>query len=247
MRLRHLRDRSLALGCLVGVWMASAQIAGPTVVPGPFATLDALCRMAGQAAYWASIAQSLRVFAMAFGLAALLAIPCGIGFALVPRLGRAMEPFVFALAATPRVAFVPLLIVLLGLGDPAKVALVFLGASIPILLNTWAGVRHADPDLVEMARAVGVSRWQRVAWVILPAALPMMVTGLRLGATIGLINTVVAELYTAIGGLGGLLARYGASFRMAEYMAIVVTLSVVGVVISSGLYHLEKFVKHRME
>ena len=74
---------------------------------------------------------------------------------------------------------------------------------------------------------------------MLPGALPFIVVGLRLGATIGLINTVVAELYTAVRGLGGLLAIYGNTFRMAEYFVVVLILAAIGVIVTEALRHLE--------
>jgi NitT/TauT family transport system permease protein len=142
---------------------------------------------------------------------------------------------VHGLAATPRVAFIPLIIVLLGLGFEAKILVVFLGAVMPVILNSYAGVRSADPDLVEMARATGASRGRVLVHVVLPGALPFLLAGIRIGATIGLINTVVAELYTAVTGLGGLLAIYGSRFQMAEYLAVVVALATIGVTMTEGL------------
>ncbi|MCD7059570.1 ABC transporter permease subunit [Pelagibacterium sp. HS1C4-1] len=154
-------------------------------------------------------------------------------------MGKTLEVYVYALAATPRVAFIPLIIVILGLGSEAKVFIVFLGAAMPILINTYAGVRQADGNLIEMARSVGASGPRIFARIILPGAVPYVIAGLRLGATIGLINTVVAELYTAVQGLGGLLAIYGNSFRMAEYFVVVLTLAAIGVVVTEGLRVLE--------
>jgi len=154
-------------------------------------------------------------------------------------LGKTMEIYVHALSATPRVAFIPLIIVLLGLGFQAKVFIVFLGAVMPIIINTYAGVKEVDTDLVEMARSVGARRSDIFRRIVLPSAVPFIVVGLRLGATIGLINTVVAELYTAVRGLGGLLAIYGNTFRMAEYFVVVLTLAFIGVVVTEILRHVE--------
>src|SRR5690606_6528248 len=141
---------------------------------------------------------------------------------------------------TPRVAFIPLIIVALGLGVQAKLVIVFLGAVMPVILNAYAGVRAADPELLEMARATGAGRTRILRHVILPGAMPYLLTGIRIGATIGLINTVVAELYTAISGLGGLLALYGSRFRMAEYLAVVVVLAVIGGTMTETLRLIEK-------
>ena len=137
-------------------------------------------------------------------------------------------------------AFIPLIIVLLGLGVQAKVFIVFLGAAMPILLKTYAGVLASNDELVEMAKSVGASRWRIFTRITVPSALPFIVVGLRVGATIGLINTVVAELYTAVKGLGGLLAIYGNTFRMAEYFVIVLILATVGVVVTELLRHLQQ-------
>jgi ABC-type nitrate/sulfonate/bicarbonate transport system permease component len=145
--------------------------------------------------------------------------------------------------ATPRVSFIPLIIVLLGLGAEAKVAIVFLGAVMPILINTYAGVIHADGELVEMARSTGASRVQVFRRVLLPGALPFIVVGLRLGATIGLINTVVSELYTAVRGLGGLLALYGNTFQMSKYFVVVFVLATIGTLVTQTL----RLAESRME
>jgi NitT/TauT family transport system permease protein len=150
-----------------------------------------------------------------------------------------MEVYANAFMATPRVAFIPLIIVLLGLGFKAKIAVVFLGAVMPILINTYAGVLNADGELVEMARSAGANRRQIFRRILLPGALPFIVVGLRLGATIGLINTIVAELYTAISGLGGLLAFYGNTFQMGKYFVVIITLALVGVTITQLIRLLE--------
>jgi NitT/TauT family transport system permease protein len=90
-----------------------------------------------------------------------------------------------------------------------------------------------------MARSVGASRSRIFGKIILPGAVPYVITGMRIGATIGLINTVVAELYTAVRGLGGLLAIYGNTFRMAEYFVVVLTLALTGVIVTEVLRHVE--------
>ena len=169
----------------------------------------------------------------------LLAVPLGVVMGGILPLGRTLDIYVNALAATPRVAFIPLVIVLLGLGIEAKVFIVFLGAAMPIVINTYAGVLAADDELIEMARSTGASSWRIFSRIVVPNAVPFIVAGLRIGATIALINTVVAELYTAVRGLGGLLALYGNTFRMAEYFVVVLVLALVGVVVTELLRHLQ--------
>lgn len=227
------------LAALMAVWSVAAVRLGANVVPTPMATLDAAIRLFGDNRLWGAIGDSLIVYLSGFALAALVAVPLGVAMGGFRVLGKTLEIYVFALAATPRVAFIPLVIVLLGLGIEAKVFIVFLGALMPILLNTYAGVLAADGELIEMARSVGASRSRIFSTIVLPGAVPYVITGLRIGATIGLINTVVAELYTAVHGLGGLLAVYGNTFRMAEYFVVVLTLALIGVIVTEGLRHLE--------
>ena len=214
-------------------WVASVNVAR-NLIPSPLATLEAAGRLIEEGRLQTAILQSLSIYLSGFGLAVAFAIPLGVLMGAFGLFGRTIEIYVYALSATPRVAFIPLIIVLLGLGMQAKVFIVFLGAVMPILLNTYAGVRQSDPELVEMARSVGAGKFRVFTRIVLPGAVPYIVVGLRLGATIGLINTVVAELYTAVGGLGGLLAIYGNTFRMAEYFVIVLSLAAIGVVVTES-------------
>lgn len=227
------------LGLLLVLWSWAAASMPPGLFASPMQTWDAAGRMLAEGRLIQATVASLQVYLSGVGLAAIAGIAIGGLMGAVPPVGRTLDIFVNALAATPRVAFVPLIIVLMGLGLQAKVFIVFLGALMPIILNSCAGVRAADRELIEMARSFGASRWRILTQVILPGAVPFILTGLRIGATIGLINTVVAELYTAVTGLGGLLATYGASFRMAEYFVVVLTLSLIGVCVTEGLRMIE--------
>jgi len=227
------------LAVLMLGWTMASELIPRNLIPTPLATLEAAQRLFSEARLWIAIGDSLTVYGLGFGLAALVAVPIGVVMGGFRPLGKTLDIYVNALAATPRVAFIPLIIVLLGLGVQAKVFIVFLGAAMPILINTYAGVLASNDELVEMARSVGASRWRIFTRITIPSAVPFIVVGLRVGATIGLINTVVAELYTAVKGLGGLLAVYGNTFRMAEYFVIVLILATVGVIVTELLRHLQ--------
>ena len=239
------RDRSgtvptavLRLGFLalvLALWWGAAQSAPSGLFASPAAVAAAGFRLAAEGRLGPALVDSLRVYLTGTGAAIAFGITLGALMGTVRPIGRTLDIYVHGLAATPRVAFIPLIIVMLGLGFEAKILIVFLGAVMPVILNAYAGVRAADPDLVEMARATGASQGRILAHVVLPGALPFLVTGIRIGATIGLINTVVAELYTAVSGLGGLLAIYGSRFQMAEYLAVVVVLALIGVTMTEGL------------
>ena len=231
--------RLALLVLLLALWWVASQTVSRNIIPTPAETALAATRLWAEGRLPAALVASLWTYLGGFGLAALVALPLGALMGAFGLLGRTLEIYLYALAATPRVAFIPLIIVILGLGFEAKLFIVFLGAVMPIIINTYAGVRQADADLVEMARSVGASRLRIFGAIVLPGAVPYVLAGLRIGATIGLINTVVAELYTAVTGLGGLLALYGNTFRMAEYFVVVLTLSAIGVAVTAALRALE--------
>lgn len=235
---RGVRTLLLRLGflcALLTLWTLVARHAPPALFASPWEVLKAGLALAGEGKLLPAVLASLQVFLLGTLMAAIVGMTIGIAMGLWSWLSDMIDIYVYALAATPRIAFIPLVIMALGLGLQAKVVIVFLGAVMPVILNSFAGVRAASPELIEMARATGAGRGRILRHVILPEATPYLLTGLRVGATIGLINTIVAELYTAIGGLGGLLAIYSSRFRMAEYLAVVVVLALIGVAIAEIL------------
>jgi NitT/TauT family transport system permease protein len=227
----------------VALWWLCALLVGKHFIPTPYETLRAGWQIAADGSLGAATLDSAFVFLVGYVLAAVIAIPIGLVMGGVRMLGAAFEPYVDALSAMPRVAFIPLIIVFLGLGYTAKIVIVILGAAMPILINTYAGVRHADGELIEMARSAGATDLQIFRTIMLPGALPYITAGMRVGASLALINTVVAELYTAVRGLGGLLAVYGNSFRMAPYVAVVLVLALLGVAVMQSL----RLIEHRTE
>ena len=224
--------RILILAVVIIVWWALSSVVGRNLVPTPLATALAGMKMLANGQLAEALVASLTIYFGGLLIAVIVGIPAGLLLGAFPVLGRTLDVYVNALMATPRVAFVPLIIVFLGLGPTAKIVIVSLGAVMPILINTYSGVRSGDADLVEMARSVGANRSQIFLRILLPGATPFIMVGLRLGVTVGLINTVVAELYTAISGLCGLLALYGSTFQMAPYFVVVIALALVGIAVT---------------
>ncbi|MCT8990387.1 ABC transporter permease [Chelativorans sp. SCAU2101] len=231
--------RLLAFGLFLLIWWTVSLIVGPNLIPTPLNTVFAARDLLRDGKILEPLLSSLAVYSTGYALAVLVGIPIGMLMGGIRDLGRTLDIYVNALMATPRVAFIPLIILFLGLGAEAKIAVVFLGAVIPILIGTYSGILNSDAELIEMARSLGASRSQIYWRIMLPGALAFVVIGLRIGATIGLINTVVAELYTAASGLGGLLALYGNTFQMARYFVVILALSLIGGLVSQGLRALE--------
>ena len=176
---------------------------------------------------------------MTRGGAAVVGIAAGLFMGGFRLLGRTLEIYVNALAATPRVSFIPLIIVLLGIGFEAKVAVIFLGAVMPVVLNTYAGVLQADGELVEMARSFGATRRQLYAKVLLLSALPEILAGVRLGAIRGVKGVVIGQLLVAIIGVGELFEIYSNNFLMEEFWALVLIVFAFAFAVSEAIAYLD--------
>jgi NitT/TauT family transport system permease protein len=230
---------SLVILLITGMYVLNAT-SGNLTMPRPDSIIDAFWVLWGDGTMVRALLQTLEVFALGFLLAATTGILGGIllgGFRLV---GRVFDPFVNAINSTPTAAFVPLIIVWFGLYTEAKVVVVWNAALFPILISTASGIDHTDNDLVEMGRSFGASR-PRLFWqVMLPNAVPAILSGLRIGAAVAVVGTVLAELLMAQSGLGGMLAAAGNRFQMDRYFAVVIVLMALGTLITLGVRYAER-------
>jgi NitT/TauT family transport system permease protein len=225
---------------LIAIWALIAWLAGQSFVPSPLQTLEAAGPIFADGTVLRAALQSLYVFLTGYLVAIAFSVPLGLFMGGFRVFGAALEPYMDALGAMPRVAFIPLIIFYLGLGYEAKIFIVFLGAMVPIMVNTYVGVLNADGDLIEMARSAGASDLQIFRKIMLPGAMPYIIAGVRVGAALALINTVVAEFYTSITGLGQLLMTYSSSFDMASYFVVVFVLGAIGLLTMQSLKLVER-------
>ena len=241
-RRQRRQDLAVRIGAAV-VLLAVWELGGRRISPFLFATPSAIVAAAGQVIgsgeLWKYLQVSLKVFLIGTVLGTLLGVVGGIAMARARLLDLALEPLVIALYSTPMVALIPLLVLWLGFGDSAKAAVIFLFTVFPVLLNTYQGVKSVDPKLLEVARAYRSS--ERALWldVILPSSLPFMVAGVRLAIGRGLVGMVVADLYTAVSGIGYLIVRYAQNIQIDRLFVPIVVLSLMGVTLVQGLRWLE--------
>jgi NitT/TauT family transport system permease protein len=171
---------------------------------------------------------SLSEFATGFLLALAVGIPIGLALGASPVARDLIDPPVMALYATPQLALLPIFVVWLGIGAPSKIAVVFLGAVIPIIVNSMAGVRQVDHALVVAARSFCATRVDVFAKVILPASLPAVMIGIRLGLSRAVLGVVVAEMYVSQAGVGYQIMRLGSAFRVDRLLVYVLIVSIFG-------------------
>ena len=183
---------------------------------------------------------SFTALGLGFAIATLVGIAIGSLIAVSDAVREHIDPLINALYATPLVALSPILILALGIGPASKIAIVFLMAVFPILINTTAGIRSADEGLIEAARAFAASKGQIFRHVLLPSALPFVIAGLRLGVGRGLVGIVIGELFGAREGLGYLIAVSGQTFDIPAMFVGVFVLAVAGVVGVAAFQYLER-------
>lgn len=245
-RKRRFRERSLVLALqiaivillLAGMYALNAT-AGNLVMPRPSDVLDKSIKMWTDGTMLKALGESLTVLGLGFLLSAITGILAGIVLGGFRFVGRVFDPFVNAMNSTPGAAFIPLIIVWFGLYSEAKIVVVWNAAVFPILINTAAGISNANKDLMEMARAFGANRATLFWNVMVPDALPSILSGLRIGVAISTVGTVIAELTMAQSGLGGLLAAAGNRFQMDRYFAVVIVLMALGTAITALLRYAE--------
>jgi ABC-type nitrate/sulfonate/bicarbonate transport system permease component len=178
--------------------------------------------------FWNDIRVSLMEFSAGFVLALLIGAPLGGLLGWYGRLRAMFDPMLTAVYATPRVAFVPLLILWLGIGMQSKIAVVFLGAVFPILINISAGLRSLDEILVRCARAFGANNWQLFVTVALPSSLPFLIAGMKLAIGRALVGVIVGELVASNAGVGHMMSVAGATFQTDKVFVGVILLAGFG-------------------
>ncbi len=222
---------SLAVPVVVlALWetLAAAGMLDPRLFSRPSAILAAAAQQVASGALVANAAASLAETALGFVLAALIGVPLGIVMGSWRRVDYMLEPFVIGLYSAPIVALYPLLIIWFGLGFSAMLVLVVLFAVFPIVVNTSLGVRTADSVLVRTGRSFGATPAEIVTKIILPAALPSILAGLRLAAGRALIGVVVAELFMGTAGLGYAIGVAAGTLRTADVFVGIFVLGIVG-------------------
>jgi len=223
-------------------WEASSRAGwlDPLFASSPSLIIEKLIAMVADGSIWPHVAASATIASLGFGLSVVVGVPLGLAMGRSKTIRAVLEPFTTALNASPQVAFLPLLIIWLGIGLASKVALVFLGSFIIMVVNTETGVAQVDRRLVETARSFMANERQILLKIVLPAALPYIIAGMRLGIGRALVMVVVAEIYAATKGLGYLIFQAGGLYDTAQVFVGVLILAAAGVLLNAFLRWLEK-------
>ncbi|QBI20818.1 ABC transporter permease [Egibacter rhizosphaerae] len=176
------------------------------------------------------VVPSLRRLGLGYLLSVVLGVAGGLVLGSFKLVQEAFQPIVQFLRALPSPVLIPFAIILLGIGDTMKVFLIVLGAVWPILLNTTDGVRSVDRAMIDMARAYNVGPWARTWRIVVPAALPRVLAGMRTSIAIAIVLMVISEMYTSRDGLGMFVLQAQRTFSISDMWAGILLLGIIGYV-----------------
>ncbi|WP_239482911.1 ABC transporter permease [Paraburkholderia sp. C35] len=221
-----------SIGCARG-WIA------PQILPPPQQVFDTLHELAVSGDLVRNTLVSLQRVLVGFGVGTLAGVLIGAALGLSRTVEAYVLPAFNALVQIPVLGWLPFLLLLVGVGEPLKYLLIAHAALVPVTLSTMQGVRQTPATLDEVARVFGYNRWQRIAYVVLPAAVPTLATGVRLAFTKAWLALVVVELVASSEGLGYLIVYGRQLFQLDLVMASVVIVGAIGFAINRALDALE--------
>jgi sulfonate transport system permease protein len=227
---------------LLIVWqiVSDKHLLNASVFPSPKRIAAALVQMIGKGTYHQHIIASVLRVLRGFLLGSFTGLLVGTLAALSPWLNQALAAFIGIFRPIPAIAYIPLLILWLGIGEESKVAVIFVGALWPVLLNTIHGIKSTDPKLMELGEVLEKSYWQKLTKIVLPSALPSIFTGLRLGISSAWTCVVTAEMIAASKGVGFLIS-FGRELAQPAVMFIGIgSIGIIGLLIDAGVLRLQR-------
>ena len=218
----------LALWSLLSGAVVVLKLFNPIFLPGPWLVLGSVLDMAVRGPLWIHLAATLERVAMGFGVGAALGVALGLAAGHLTPVGNVVEPLVEVLRPIPPLALLPMFIVWVGIGEASKIGFITYATFFPIFLTTVTGVRQIDPLLVRAAQSLGARGVALFTRVILPAALPDILTGLRLGVALAFFVIVISEFIGAEQGLGYLINDGRNFFLVPQMLGAAVVLGLLG-------------------
>ena len=245
-RLRRLDGRSIPERLtLLLIILAAWELYGRQVSAALFVPPSEIVRASYEMAITEDVlsgAVGTTMLSLFLGLGAAIVVGVGVGV-LIGRwqvLGQVVDPYVAFFYAMPLISIQPLLIIWLGIGTVLKVAMVFAFAVFVIIINTAAGVREVEDKYIDVARSACATESQIIRTIVLPRALPFIMTGIRLGLAQGLVGVIVVEMTASVTGMGGLVITAGSFFETARLFVPILLIMFMAIALTGGLSWLNR-------
>ncbi|MDR6296806.1 taurine ABC transporter permease TauC [Pantoea dispersa] len=244
---RQLSLSLLSVAVLLLLWwgVTALGLIAPLFLPPPQQVLHKLLVIAGpqgfmDATLWQHLGASLTRMLVALFFAALIGIPVGIAMGLSAAVRGLLDPLIELYRPVPPLAYLPLMVIWFGIGETSKILLIYLAIFAPVTLSTLAGVKNTQQVRIRAAQALGATRGQLLRFVILPGALPEILTGLRIGLGVGWSTLVAAELIAATRGLGFMVQSAGEFLATDVVLAGIAVIALIAFSLELGLRALQR-------
>ena len=237
---------ALTLLAILLVWwgVTAMQLISPLFLPAPQQVLKQLVSISTQGFMDATLGQhlaaSLGRILVALLAAVVIGVPVGIAMGLNPTVRGILDPIIEIYRPVPPLAYLPLMVIWFGIGETSKILLIYLAIFAPVTLVAAAGVRSVEQVRVRAAQALGANRWQVLWYVVLPNALPEILTGLRIGLGVGWSTLVAAELIAATRGLGFMIQSAGEFLATDVVIAGISVIALIAFALELGLRALQR-------
>lgn len=241
----------LGAGSFIALWTVAALsgITSRTFLPAPWEVIQRFAQLlvvpfAGHVLHEHVLA-SLQRFLMGFLLAVLVGIPLGLLMARFKWVDKLVSPAFEAVRFVAPIAWVPFAALWFGTGIGGPVLIIFMGAFAPVLINTYRGARQVDRKYLEASQMLGASAWRTMTEVLLPAAMPSIVAGVRISAGLGWQSLVGAELIVAASGVGNMMVKGQAAVSTTTVMCGMLAIGMVGLVLDVALRRVQVVIEHK--
>lgn len=219
---------SLVTVVIVWEFVGQLGIIDPIFFAWPSTIAQALYKILQTGELYPHVSATIYELVWGFGLAC-FGIPLGILMGRSRTLEYLLDPLVSIFYAMPRIALMPLIVLMLGIGVRSKIALVFLGCFFPILINVFQGMKNVDPLMIDMSRVFGARRISLAGFVFIPSIMPYLLAGFRMAVGMGLVMAVVAEFFSGTEGIGYMIALEAAFYNTSALMAWVLVISALAI------------------
>lgn len=232
--------RALSLVLFLAGWEFLAQQLDSLLFPSFRETLNAFAQLVVTRSFWQAMWLSHQALLIGFACAIAFGTALGLALGRSRAAEKILDPYLNLLMATPVSALIPVIILAIGLGLPARALVVFLFSIVVIVVNTRAGLRTLDPSWVEMARSFGASEPQLWRTILIPGALPAMITGLYLGLGRALTGMIAVELLLVAVGIGRLILDFQGTFEAGSVYAVIMFVVGEAVILLNALKWIER-------
>lgn len=238
-------DLLIVTAILLALWQALGSWTGGIAITPPLGTLAYLANLLLTAMFWDHVGATATAFALAFALSGGIGLGLGLILGLQRFAADVAEPILAGFYTIPKVTLYPVVLLICGLGMSAKVTFGVMHGLVPVTLFTLGAVRTLPPVLVRAAKAMRLTPWEAMRSVLIPACLPGIVNGLRIGFSLSLLGVLIGEMFSSQRGLGFLLVNGLAQHNVPLTTSVVVVIVVAAIVANTLMLRLGRNITHR--